>query len=84
MFASFSVFAGENWFVVATSTLGKSTVIEVYGWDDNQTPCNSIASAMNMMIENDYNPISKSFSCVSKTAADKLDRNNPLSMRKVE
>jgi hypothetical protein len=77
--------AAENWFVVASSILGQSTVVEVYGWEDNKTPCISLAKAMNVMIEADgYNPIDKSFTCVPQNIADELDRDNPLSMRVVE
>jgi len=85
MLTSGSAMAGVNWFVVATSDLGKSTVVEVYGWNDNKTPCMSIAKAMNIMLEADgYNPIGKHFTCIDQKMADKLDTNNPLSMRKVK
>ena len=84
MTTSVSAIAGDNWFVVSTSDLGRSTVAEVYGWDDNKTPCQSIVKAMNIMLEADgYNPIGKYFSCVSQKFADELDKNNSLSMRKV-
>lgn len=85
MITSGSAIAGDNWFVVAASVLGKSTVIEVYGWDDNKTPCISLAKAMNTMLEADgHNPIGKQFTCINNKVADKLDKNNPLSMRKVK
>lgn len=82
---SSSAIAGVNWFVVATSYLGQSTVVEVYGWNDNKTPCMSIAKAMNIMLEADgYNPIGKHFTCINEKMADKMDTNNLLSLRKVK
>ena len=80
-----SVQAAENWFVVASSDLGHSTVVEVYGWEDNKTPCISLAKAMNAMLEADgYNPINKKFSCAPQDVADELDKDNPLAMRVVK
>ena len=77
--------ASESWFVVASSTLGHATVVEVYGWDDNKTPCISLAKAMNVMLEADgYNPLGKKFSCAPQDVADKVDKDNPLAMRVVD
>jgi len=79
------VIASEHWFVVATSTLGKSTVLEVYGWDNNYKPCITLANAMNILLEADGdNILNKRFSCMDQKAADILDKNNPVAMREVK
>ena len=85
LFGISSAHASESWFVVSSSTLGHNTVVEVYGWDDNKTPCISLAHAMNVMLEADgYNPLGKKFSCAPQDVADKVDKDNPLAMRVVD
>jgi hypothetical protein len=80
-----SVQASESWFVVSSSILGQATVVEVYGWDDNRTPCISLVKAMTIMLEADgYNPLDKTFTCAPQDVADELDRDNPLAMREVK
>jgi hypothetical protein len=43
---------GDPWFVLTTSILGVATSVRVYGFQNNETPCNIIiASAMNIALE---------------------------------
>lgn len=64
------VVAGEPYYVISHG-IGDSSVIAIYGWPDNKTPCISLEKHMNKTMEEEKNY--HRFSCVDGTTAMGID-----------
>jgi hypothetical protein len=62
--------AGEPYYLISHG-LADGSVIAVYGWPDNGTPCRSLANHMNETMKVEGNP--HRFSCVDGTTAMEID-----------
>ena len=64
------VVAGEPYYLISQG-IGDSSVIAIYGWPDNKTPCVSLEKHMNKTMEEERNY--HRFSCVDGTTAMIID-----------
>ena len=64
------VVAGEPYYLISHG-IGDASVIAIYGWPDNKTPCISLEKYMNKVMEEERNY--HKFSCVDGTTAMVID-----------
>jgi len=68
---SFSIaIAGDPYYVISRG-IADASVIAIYGWSDNKTPCISLEEYMNKAMEEERNY--HRFSCVDATTAMVID-----------
>lgn len=65
-----ATYAGEPYYLISRG-LADASVIAVYGWPDNQTPCHSLEKHMNEAMRAEGN--SHRFSCVDAATAMAID-----------
>lgn len=68
--SSTTVAAAEPYYLISHG-IADASVIAVYGWPDNKTPCISLAKHMNKAMDEEKNY--HRFSCVDEAAAIQID-----------
>jgi hypothetical protein len=65
-----TIFSGEAYYLISHGIVDAS-VISIYGWGDNKTPCETMEKFMNRSMENEKNY--HKFSCVDSKKAMSID-----------